>query len=66
MLISTELLRLSIAKATGKTPPKDASEAELHELLRLEYEAKLEADDPIAGYDQREREAVQAALPEQN
>jgi hypothetical protein len=57
MLISTELLRLAIAKAGGPTPPKGTSEDELRQRYRGALEVKLEAEEPLAGFDQRERDA---------
>ncbi len=63
--LTEELLRLSLVKFGVPTPEPGTSEADLRQLYRDAMEVKLEADDPIAGYEEREHEAWKAALQEQ-
>jgi hypothetical protein len=62
-MIDNEHLYLLIVAAGGKRPAKGTSEDDLRQLLRDAIEAKTEAADPVAGYDEREAEAVGAAFP---
>jgi len=59
--LDNEPLYRLIVKHGGKRPEPGKSEDELRQLLRDAYEAELEAEQPLAGFDQREREAWKAA-----
>lgn len=61
-IMDNEHLCLLIKKAGGKRPAKGTSVAGLRQLLRDAYEVKLEAEQPLAGFAVREREAVKAAF----